>query len=154
MVPNVPSTAAWLPTDPIQSDVCSTAKGAGMGYQALSVRTGGLRYPVCEWESYDVVFTELAEGIIESAEVACSLPIPDAPPGETIDLDTVSVEYFPPVGPPIKLNRVDSLAQCTSDSFYLEGEMIHLCPESCAAVNAGGEGGKLVVLFDCVLVIK
>jgi hypothetical protein len=153
MVPNVPATAAWLPSDPIQSDTCATAQGPGMGYQALSVRTGGLRYPVCEWQSYDVVFAELAEGIIAGSEIACSLPIPDPPPGDTIDLDTVSVEYFPPVGPKVTLTRVDSLAQCTSDGFYLEDEMIHLCPASCATVNAGGDGGKLVVLFDCVLMI-
>jgi hypothetical protein len=153
MVPNDPPNAAWLPADPIQSELCDTAKGAGMGYQALSIRTGGLRYPVCEWESYDVIFNELAKGIIESSEISCSFPVPDPPPGETIDIDTVSVEYFPPNGgPKIELDRVDSLAQCTSDSFYLENDVIHLCPETCASVNAGEEGGKIVVLFDCVYV--
>ena len=153
MVPNSPPTEAWLPTDPIQTDLCATAAGAGMAYQALSIRTEGLRYPVCEWESYDVVFTELAEGIIAGAAIECSLPVPDPPPGETIDFDTVRVEYIPPVGPKVTLDRVDSLAECADDSFYLENDMIiHLCPESCAAANAGGDGGKLVVIFDCIYV--
>ena len=51
----------FTPSEGITSDVCSTAVGAGHGYQWLSKITGGLRFPVCQAEKFDIVFEKIAE---------------------------------------------------------------------------------------------
>src|SRR4029079_11533805 len=58
---NNPPTAAYGPNDPMVNTYCSGAVAPGNGYQALSILTGGLRYPVCENASFDVVFQEIAK---------------------------------------------------------------------------------------------
>ena len=46
---------------------CTKGGGAvniGLEYQRLSVRTGGLRFPICEYQSFDAVFKNVAEGVV------------------------------------------------------------------------------------------
>src|SRR5690606_34903046 len=57
--PNNPNKS-WDPSEPITTSECSTAADPGTGYQALSILTGGLRFPVCEGQGFDVVFQEIA----------------------------------------------------------------------------------------------
>ena len=44
--------------------------------------------------------------------------------------------------------QVPGAAQCAPSSFYLEGGMIHLCPETCALVQEDSKA-KINVLFAC-----
>jgi hypothetical protein len=149
-----PASEAYGPGDPIIESVCSGAVAEGTGYQALSILTGGLRFPVCENASFDVVFQEIAKGVIEGTQVVCEFPVPDPPPGETIDPSTVVVEYTPSGGgAATKFKQVASSAVCAPESFYIEDKTIKLCPEPCATVQAD-DGAKIIVLFGCESMIQ
>lgn len=146
---NDPATAPWLPTDPVISSECETASGPGTGYQALSVLTDALRFPLCDTTSYNVVFQAIAEGVIKGAKVACSFPVPDAPSGQTIDLSTVLVEYsVGGMGEPIVFTQVPSLAECNASSFYIEGDTVYLCPAACDVVQDDVDA-KIDIAFAC-----
>jgi hypothetical protein len=150
---NDPPTAAYLPADPIIGTKCSlnglVSPGPGTGYQALSVKTGGLRFPICQNASFDVVFQEIAKGVIEGAQVACDFPLPKPPEGQMLDLDTVVVEYTAGgMGAPTNFKQVKTPAECAPDSFYIESEIIKLCPDTCAVVQKDDKA-KLAILFGC-----
>lgn len=144
-----PPTAAYEPMDPIVTAVCSTAVAGGTGYQGLSQITGGLRFPICEFASFDVVFQAIAEGVIAGSKVECEFPVPDPPEGETIDLTTVVVEYTPSSGGAVvKMTQVPTAAECKEDAFYIESNTIKLCADSCALVQADDKA-KVNVLYGC-----
>lgn len=150
---NDPPTAPYLPADPIIGTKCvldgTTSPGPGTGYQALSIKTGGLRFPICQNASFDVVFQEIAKGVIEGAQVACEFPLPTPPMGQTLDLDTVVVEYTAGgMGAPLNLKQVKTAADCAADSFYIENEIIKLCPDSCTTIQ-NDDKAKLAILFGC-----
>ena len=145
----IPASEAWLPGDPMQTGTCATGVDPGTGYQALSILTGGLRFPICEHGSYDAVFQAIAEGVIEGAKLECEFPVPDPPPGETIDMDTVTVQYTPGgIGAPETLQQVAGVGFCKADSFYIDAGNIVLCPETCTVVQ-DDDKAKMLVFFDC-----
>ncbi len=149
MAYNNPPTKPYEPADPILVAECPTAANPGTGYQALSVLTGALRFPLCDTTSYDVVFQAIAQGVIEGAKVACEFPIPDPPMGEEIDLATVVVQYTPAgMGAVTSFAQVTGAAQCVANAFYLDAGLIHLCPETCALVQ-GDAKAQINVLFAC-----
>lgn len=146
---NDPPTAAYAPADPIVEGHCSTAVAPGTAYQVLSQITGGLRFPICQFASFDVVFKEIAKGVIEGATVSCEFPVPDPPAGETIDLSTVVIEYTPGSGGGVqKMKQVAGAAQCMPATFYIENGTIKLCPDACAVVQADDKA-KINILFGC-----
>jgi len=146
---NDPPTAVYAPADPLVAGVCDTAVASGTAYQALSVLTGGLRFPICEFASYDLVFQEIAKGVIEGAKVACEFPVPEPPAGETIDLETVVIAYTPgDGGMTTQMKQVTNAAACKPASFYIEAGTITLCPEACALVQADN-AAKVDILFGC-----
>lgn len=149
---NVP-TDAYLPADPMVATKCvvgnTAAPAPGTGYQQLSILTGGLRFPICQNQSFDVVFQEIAKGVIEGAKVVCEFPVPEAPEGQEIALETVVVQYTPGgMGMPQNFKQVADAAACAPDSFYIENNIIKLCPQSCSVVQADTQA-KLIVLFGC-----
>jgi hypothetical protein len=146
---NTPPTAPYEPTDPILTTKCPTAANSGTGHQALSVLTGGLRFPLCDTASYDVVFKAIAAGVIEGAKVSCDFPVPEAPPGQTIDLASVVVQYTKGgMGSPSDFTQVADAASCAPNGFYLTTGTIHLCPDTCNVVQADAKAG-INVLFAC-----
>jgi hypothetical protein len=150
---NTVPTDPYLPGDPIVLGVCNGADGPspaeGTGYQALSILTGGLRFPICQTQAFDVVFQEIAKGVIQGAQVLCEFPVPEAPMGQTIALETVVVEYTPGnMGPVQKFAQVPNAAACAPASFYIENNLIKLCPDACTTVQADDQA-KLIVLFGC-----
>jgi hypothetical protein len=145
---NEPASAPWLPTDPVKTGTCPLGFSPGTGYQALSILTGGLRFPLCDHATYDTLFQALAEGIIESTQIDCRFPMPNAPPGETIDMASVTLEYTPGGGAPQAFQQVASSGLCAADSFYIDNDTIELCPETCALVEGDPEA-EMRVLFAC-----
>lgn len=147
-------TDPHLPGDPMVDTVCSLngspSPGPGTGYQHLSILTGGLRFPICQNASFDVVFKKIAEGVVAGAQVKCDFPVPPPPMGQSIDLNSVVVRYTPNgVGAPIDFAQVKTAADCVPNAFYIEnGTMIKLCADSCAVVQADATA-KLDVLFLC-----
>lgn len=130
-------TEPYLPDEPIVNHVCSTADEPGLVYEQLSILTGGLRYPVCQTDSYDVVFRAIAVGVIENVEIQCSFQAPDPPDGETLVLEAIVVLYRPGDGSEaVTLNRFPDADECVGGGFYVHGETITLCDETCEMVRA------------------
>src|SRR6185369_1939556 len=103
--------------------------------QGLSVLTGGLRFPLCDTTSYDAVFQAIAAGVIQGAKVGCDFPVPDAPPGKTIDPKSVVVQYTAGgVGNAVNFTQVADASACVPNGFFLDNMIIHLCADTCALV--------------------
>jgi len=148
MAYNMPPTAPYLPTDPVLTTKCPTAANSGTGHQALSVLTGGLRFPLCDTTSYNVVFQAIAEGVIAGSKVSCDFPVPEAPVGKMIDLASVVVQYTPTGGTASDFVQVADATACTPKGFYLTTGTIHLCPDTCTIVQEDSKAA-INVLFAC-----
>jgi hypothetical protein len=147
-------TDPWLPADPITLNKCSAPGGVNsvspaLGYQALSRLSNGLRFPICEFANFDVVFQKIAQGIITGAAIDCSFPIPDPGDGQTIDPATVEIA-FTSNGNQDTFHQVSNLADCVSGAFYIESDVIHLCPETCDLVQVAPDA-NIEILFGCEL---
>lgn len=108
--------------------------------------TGGERVAICG--SPDLIWQTLAASVYPGVD--CHFPVPDAPPGETIDLSSVAVRYAPggEVGSRLTLSQVADAGSCGADAFYIHGDTIVLCPDTCAQVRS--DNAPLVdVTFDC-----
>lgn len=155
---NTPATAPWPPTEGILTTKCTKGTGAvnpGQVYQELSILTKGLRFPICEYASFNGVFQELAKGVIAGAKVACDFAVPAAPPNQKVNLDSVVVEYTPGgVGAAQSLKKVAGAGVCAPGSFYVDANSnrIYLCPATCTTVQADLKA-KLQVLFDCTFIV-
>lgn len=138
----------YLPAEPITLGACESGVTPGTGYQGLSILTGGLRFPICEHASYAPVFEEIANAAIDIA-IACSFPLPEAPRGETIDLDTLEVEYTPGDGSGKQtFGQVAGPDNCSSSSFYLADGVVTICPTACDTVQEDAQA-VVSVLYDC-----
>jgi hypothetical protein len=151
MEENDPATQPWLPTDGVQNGECSPgSQSSATEYQELSILTGGLRFPLCDNESFDVVFQEIAQGVIDAVSLPCNLRAPSAPPGEELDLRGVVVVYTPGgSATDTSLTRVGDENACQPDAFYLENTTIILCPSTCNEVQ-DDPTGELALHIACV----
>jgi hypothetical protein len=156
VVENNPATKAYAPTDALVTGKCSTAVNAGQEYQKLSRLTGGLRFPICQLASFDVVFQAVAAGVVAGARVACSFEVPTPTTGENVDINSVQVKYTPSAGGMQKVfTKVDDISQCTTaGNFYITTDsdlgtpQIVLCPDACTTVQ-GDSQAQIGVTFDC-----
>ncbi|MBK8261143.1 MAG: hypothetical protein IPK80_07355 [Nannocystis sp.] len=141
----------YPPSAPFQLGKCSTAEEPGTGHQALSKLTGGLRFPVCDTNNYDKVFQALADSMIKGAKITCDFPVPPPPEGKTLDPSTIAVNYYPmgQQDAPESFSQVATATECAPGLFYLAGETIHLCPDTCAAVQQDFDA-EIKVEFSCL----
>ncbi|MEZ4220302.1 MAG: hypothetical protein R3B13_05175 [Polyangiaceae bacterium] len=149
---NTPATSPWLPSDPIVTTTCGNGEGfttgAGEPFQEVSKLTGGLRFPVCQYQSFNSVFQGLAKDVATFTPFACDMPFPTPPAGKTIDPNTIQLTYTPLGGTSELFKQVKSAAECSPGSMWVEGQTIHVCPEACTKVNATA-GGTIGVQFGC-----
>jgi hypothetical protein len=146
------ATEPWFPHQELNALTCETAPSPGLSYQALSVITDALRYPVCEGKGFDAVFRVLARDVIEASKVACIFELPTPPLDQAIDIDSVRVEYRSgPAGPARELNRVSDAAACDARSFYIRNERIELCPQACTAVQSD-LSTEINLLYGCYVI--
>ncbi len=151
---NSPVTNAWAPTDPLQTTKCTAPPAddvppaVGTIYQNLSIMTGGLRYPICQYQNFDAVFKAVAMGVIASGQVACDFAVPMSPDGKTISLEQIAVAYTPGAGATQYFKQSTTAAACVADSFYVDAGRIYLCPATCTALKAD-PAAKVEVLFTC-----
>lgn len=142
-------TDPYLPTEPVETDRCPSVTTEGRTYQELSILTGGLRFPLCGFDAYDVVFRRISEDVVTRRQVACEFAIPAPPPGKQLEPDKVAVSYVSGNGSADQdFLQVLDPADCGADAFYLEGNSIVLCPEACAFVQSDGNA-RVDVLFTC-----
>jgi hypothetical protein len=142
--------------DPIVAATCPGGVRPGVGYQALSKLTGGLRFPGCNPESYDAVFQDIAASVIDATDVPCEFDVPEAPPGQMLDLDTLELLYTAGGDPTAEeWLQVEGPEACGPGKFYIDEGVtpmrIHLCPEACA-LAAGDEGASIQVRVDCAFI--
>jgi hypothetical protein len=148
-------TDPWLPEEEIQTSLCTgnddTVENAGPVYQELSRLTGGLRFPLCQFTAFDVVFETIANNVTSQASIACEFPIPAAPEDRALDLSKVAVSYDPGDGSgPKTFGQAMSPEQCVPEAFYIDEatQQIRLCPAACSSVQ-GGLMPTIDVLFTC-----
>lgn len=139
-------------TAPLQSGFClgKDDSGPALKGQQLSILTCGLRMSVCELTNRTA--STLFEAIAESATTSsfqCDLPVPDTDEGELVDPSSVEVDLMPAMGAAQPQPRVDDAMACAGPGFYLEGNIVHLCPDACAAAKA--EAGASLEIRHCVM---
>ncbi|HKU40286.1 MAG TPA: hypothetical protein VJR89_19130 [Polyangiales bacterium] len=139
----------YFPHQGIVNKACDTAPGNGPTYQALSVITDALRYPVCEGRSFDAVFRVLARSVIQASQADCEFEVPKAPTDQVLVLDSVNLEYRPGDGSaPVRFKQVASATSCkTANSFYIS-DRIRLCPAACSLVKKDPTP-EVQILFGC-----
>jgi len=155
MAPNEPADAPYAPTEPLITSTCSeTDVNPGLGYQALSRLSGGARFPLCQPSAFASIFRTIAEDLISGSPIECDFPIPEPPPGQVLDRKRVAVEYTPSDGgEPILFAPVEDASACRENAFYLDGENVRLCAESCDRVQSD-DAAKVRVLFDCAVILR
>lgn len=136
---NVPPTEPWLPDDPIQ--------GQGASIQQVSVLSGGWRFPLALSDDFDVLFNEIAADVVESTPLACEFAIPVPPEPLMIDPDTIQV-IVTINGVETVLHQVSDLAACEPEAFYVEADLVILCPDACAFVQ-GSPDAEINLSFGC-----
>ena len=117
-------------------------------------RDGVLRFPVCNTQSYDAVFQDIAAGVIDITQVPCEFDVPEAMTGQTLDYETTTVLYTPGGGGSQQTwTKVDSPSQCGPGKFYIDETItpnkIILCDDACAVVENDGDA-VLEVKIDCI----
>lgn len=126
---NNPPAMPWGPADPLA--------GQGESIQQVAVLTGGLRFPFTQTQDFGAVFNTIATGVVEATPVSCEFAIPEPPPGESIDPDTIEIDYTPGGGGiPETFHQVVGPADCGADAFYIADGMVFLCPAACGVVQA------------------
>lgn len=146
-------TEAYSPDEPVQPETCvgndNEVTNAGESYQQLSRMTGGLRFPLCQFGAYDVVFEEIADDVVQRRAIACDYPIPTAPAGLELDLTKVAIEYTPGSGGKTpKFGQARTLAECQPNAFYIANDRLILCPPTCAALRSDPLA-SVTALFTC-----
>lgn len=140
----------YFPHQDIVTATCDTAPGAGPTYQALSIVTDSLRYPVCEGRSFDSIFHVLATSVIQASQADCEFEIPQAPPDQAFLLESVNLEYRPggETAGAQRFTQVRTPADCAmKPAFYID-DRIRLCPTACSLVKKDPTP-EVQVLFGC-----
>jgi len=145
-----PAGGAWPATDGVQAGTCGAgAVNNGSVYQDLSIATGGLRFPLCDNGNFDVIFQEVADGVIEGVLLDCSYVPAEPTNGDDLDFSRVVGYYHPGgTGEPVGLSRVPNAGACVDDAYYVSAGVITLCPTTCATVKAD-ETAKLDFHVAC-----
>lgn len=143
----------YEPGEPLTANTCVSAETAGTEHQALSRLSGGLRFPVCSFESYDAIFRRIAAEVLGGAQLPCSWEIPETPPGEVFDQNRVNLTFTPPGAEPVQLDRVGTFEECGSDSGWYYDDpanptVVNACPASCTELT-NALGGRVDLLFGC-----
>jgi hypothetical protein len=139
----------YFPHQSIVSSTCDTAPGPGPTYQALSIITDSLRYPVCEGRSFDAIFHVLATSVIQASQTDCEFEIPQAPPDQAFLLDSVNLEYRPGGGTAVqRFTQVRTPADCAMKGAFYIDDRIRLCPTACSLVKKDPTP-EVQILFGC-----
>lgn len=143
------STDAWPASAPIQTDTCNPgSEGPGTGFQALSIITGGLRYPTCNNSNFNAIFNALAEGVVKGS-LACEWEIPD---NDDFDPTQVNMRWVSN-GMTQVIGHVDTMADCEeADGWYYDDNddptTVIACPSTCDLLQTDPDG-RVDLLFGC-----
>src|SRR5690606_13941808 len=132
-----PGGGAWPADGVVEPDTCGAgAQNSGSVYQELSNLTGGLRFPLCDNDSFDAIFSAIADYVVDGVALPCTYTPIETGSG-TVDLDRSVLVFEPGDGSATEsLTRVDSQAACVDGGYYLDGESFTLCEATCDRVRA------------------
>jgi len=136
-IPAIP-TEPHLPSDPVVTAECAPGGvDPGTGYQWLAKGTGGLRFGLCDPSIYDTIFEQLAAHTHAQTLLECQYAVP-SPVGQSVDPDRLRMVFTPPAAEASVYTPVATAADCgaATTAFYVFEETLHLCPETCAEVEA------------------
>lgn len=152
--PNGKPGDPFYPNEAIVNDTCSTAVTPGQGYQSLSNLTGGLRFPVCQADKFDVVFQKIAESIDSITTSICTLEIPAGGSEGPIDVATVELKISGAGNDALVLVKDETSCTGAADEYYIDatGGLVALCPETCKLVKSSSE--DVLMTAGCVIDIK
>lgn len=150
--PNGKPEDPFFPEEEIVSNICSTAVTAGHGYQSLSKLTGGLRFPVCQADKFDVVFQKIADSIDSITSSICTIEIPTSGDEGPIDVSTAKLKVDKIGSNASYLILVKDENSCTGapDEYYVDevGSFIALCPEACKSIKSSSQ--EISLTAGCV----
>jgi hypothetical protein len=150
--PHEMASQPWFPHEAISEQPCDTAPSPGTSYQALSVITDALRYPVCEGRGFDAVFRVLAQNVVESVKADCTFELPTAPMDQVIDISRISLRYEPgDDGATQQIEQVSDASACHARGFYIADAQLELCSEACTLVQSD-PAAQIEVLYGCTYV--
>src|SRR5262249_54272870 len=136
-----------------QTTLCTgnggNAVAVGTEYQKLSVLTKGLRYPICQYQSFDAIFQNVAAGIITGAQLSCAFAVTAIPPDS--NMNNTTLQFTPTNGGAVQgFTHVANAAACTAtpNAFYTVNNEIHLCPGACTLWR-NDPTAIVDVLFSC-----
>ena len=140
-----------FPFEPLDTMSCNTAPSPGLLYQALSIATDALRYPVCEGRSFDAVFQVLARSVIQTASAECTYQLPEVKAPQALDLPSVNLEIRrSPDADPQHFDQVSGASACKdAHSFYIR-DRIELCPQACQWLQRSPEP-SVEILYGCTV---
>jgi hypothetical protein len=140
----------------------STPPSSGGTYSTLVSFTGGVRAKICDGASaWAPFFNAVAQSVVESAAVSCTLAIPPPPAGEELVLDKVNVALNSGDEQTL-VPFVDGESSCgNGEGWYYDDPVaptqVVLCPASCdQAQELAGPGtpGSVEVLFGCATILQ
>lgn len=133
----------FLPTEGIVNNVCKTAVTAGQGYQALSKLTGGLRFPICQAEKFDIIFDRIAKSIDSITSTVCVIELPK---NVEVDISTVALEVETDSGI-VELKQIENSSNCSKgvNEFYIDkvSNSVVLCDTTCLQIKSISKNVKL-----------
>lgn len=142
--------APYQPSEALQQAHCTGNGGAvtsaGVAYQELSRMTGGLRFPICQFGAYNVVFETIANDLVLTRRTACEIPIPQS--RGPLELDNIAISYESGAGAPSVFGQAASYGACQDNAFYVNGQNLVLCPLACDRLRED-PAASIDVLFTC-----
>ncbi len=144
-----PNGQAWLPTDPIRNNDCGElAVNQGSVYQQLSIDTGGLRFPLCQNDNFNLMFNAIANDVVDSIVLPCTYT-PEPTGQGTPNLTEAAVVYSPGGTEDFeRFNEVFSENECVDGAYYIDDDTFTLCPATCTRVQAD-DLGSVAVRVGC-----
>ena len=145
------SGGAWQPNEGgIRTAKCGVGDQAvrpGRVYQELSNMTGGLRFPLCDNDNFDAIFSTIASDVASGVSLPCTYE-PDSTGNGDIDIDKSALVFESSLGELESLSRVADVGACGDGSYYLDGDSFTLCEATCNRVRQDDEG-KLTLRLGC-----
>lgn len=141
--------AAWPSTEPLEPNDCGTgAVNNGAVYQELSIDTGGLRFPLCNNDNFNVIFNAIAGDVAGGVALPCTYaPVADG--NSSVDLDKSVLVFEPGDGSDVEsLERVGEAEACYDGAYYREDETFTLCETTCDRLGQD-QGGKVTLRLGC-----
>lgn len=129
---------------------CQGVANAGIVYQELSVKTGGMVETICK-DDWSPILDKMADGVVKA--LGCEFQVPQPDKGE-LDPDLVEVQLSLGGGAASTMPRVLDEASCATEpsAFYFDSNTapteVKLCPGACSQVSADPKA-EVSVLLGC-----